>query len=147
MLIPAAAGAQACPNAPQPELPRSPLTIETASGSHLFSVEVARTEVEKSCGLMLRQRLTYGEGMLFLYQPPQEAYMWMANTIIPLDMLFIAPNGRIVHIVEGAVPFSHEIVGTQIPVSGVLEVRAGTVERLGIEVGDRVRHSMFGAGP
>lgn len=138
--------AQTCPNPPQPELPRSPLTIVTAGGSHSFSVELARTGEQKTCGLMLRQRLGPGEGMLFQYQPPAQAYMWMANTVIPLDMIFIAADGRIVHIEEDAVPFSHEVRGTPEAVSGVLEVRAGTVDRLGIRPGDLVRHSIFGAG-
>lgn len=142
----AAPVAVACPNPPQPELPRSNLIIETAGGPHAFSVELARTEEQKSCGLMLRQRLGWGEGMLFHYQPPSEAWMWMANTAIPLDMIFIAPNGRIVHIVKGAVPFSREIRGTSTPVSGVLEVRAGTVDRLGIREGDIVRHAIFAVG-
>ena len=147
LLALAAPGALACDNPPQPQLPRSPLIIDTAGGPQAFSVELARSEEEKSCGLMLRQRLGQGEGMLFQYQPPTEAYMWMANTPIPLDMLFIAPNGVIVFIAKGTVPFSREIVGTSRPVAGVLEVRAGTVDRLGIKQGDRVRHSIFGIGP
>lgn len=143
----APAALAACAKPPQPELPRSTLVIETAAGPQPFSVELARTEAEKSCGLMLRQRLGRDEGMLFRYQPPSEAWMWMANTVIPLDMIFIAPNGRIVHIVEDTTPFSHETVGTPLPVSGVLELRAGTVARLGIRAGDRVRHAIFGSAP
>ena len=137
----------ACDNPPQPELPRSPLIIDTATGPQTFSVEVASTDMQRSCGLMLRQRLGEREGMLFQYRQPRESYMWMANTPIPLDMLFVAPSGGIVHIVKGAVPFSREVVGTSEPVSGVIEVRAGTVDRLGIKLGDRVRHSTFGIGP
>ncbi len=138
--------AQACANPPQPDLPRSPLFIETATGRQGFSVEVARTEEQKSCGLMLRQRLGHGEGMLFVHQPPSEAWMWMQNTPIPLDMIFIAPNGRIVHIIEDTRPFSMETIGTHEVVSGVLEVRAGTARRLGIRLGDKVRHQTFGVG-
>ena len=143
----APAALAACAKPPQPELPRSALVIEAAAGPQRFSVELAETEEQKSCGLMLRQRLGRDEGMLFHYQPPSEAWMWMANTVIPLDMIFIAPNGRIVHLVEDATPFSHETVGTPLPVSGVLELRAGTVARLGIRAGDRVRHAIFGATP
>ena len=139
--------ALACDNPPQPELPRSPLIIDTAAGPQALSVEVASTDMQRSCGLMLRQRLGEREGMLFQYRQPRESYMWMANTPIPLDMLFVAANGRIVHIVKGAVPFSREVVGTSEPVSGVIEVRAGTADRLGIKLGDRVRHSSFGVGP
>ncbi|MFN4088787.1 MAG: DUF192 domain-containing protein [Alphaproteobacteria bacterium] len=136
----------ACPNPPQPELPRSPLLIETATGRHGFSVEIARSATEQACGLMLRQRLGHGEGMLFVYQPPREAWMWMHNTPIPLDMIYVAPNGRIVHIIPDTTPFSMETLGTHETVSGVLEVRAGTAARLGIRVGDRVRHQAFGVG-
>src|SRR3546814_4354519 len=95
---------------------------------------------------MLRQRRGHGEGMLFVHQPPSEAWMWMQNTPIPLDMIFVAPNGRIVDIIRDARPFSMETIGTHEIVSGVLEVRAGTVDRLGIALGDRVRHSTFGVG-
>ena len=144
--LPVGAGALACPNPPQPELPRSPLLIETATGQQGFSVELARTPEQKACGLMLRQRLAHGEGMLFLYQPPNQAWMWMQYTPIPLDMIFVAPNGRIVHIIENTRPFSMETIGTTEIVSGVLEVRAGTVQRLGIRLGDRVRHQIFGVG-
>lgn len=144
LLLFAPALAMACDKPPQPELPRSNLIVETASGPHPFSVELARTDQQRSCGLMLRQRLAEGEGMLFTYQQPRKSYMWMANTPIPLDMLFVAPNGSIVHIVKGAVPFSREIVGTAEPVSGVLEVRAGVADKIGAKIGDRVRHSSFG---
>src|SRR3546814_9470658 len=77
---------------------------------------------------MLRQRLGHGEGMLFVHQPPSEAWMWMQNTPIPLDMIFVAPNGRIVDIIRDARPFSMETIGTHEIVSGVLEVRAGRSE-------------------
>ena len=142
----AATGALACANPPQPELPRSALLIDTATGQEGFSVEVARTPEQKSCGLMLRQRLGHGEGMLFVHQPPSEAWMWMQNTPIPLDMIFISPMGRIVHIIRNTRPFSMETIGTAEIVSGVLEVRAGTVDRLGIKLGDKVRHQAFGVG-
>src|SRR3546814_12654391 len=95
---------------------------------------------------MLRQRRGHGEGMLFGHQPPGEAWMGMQNTPIPLDMIFVAPNGRIVDIIRDARPFSMETIGTHEIVSGVLEVRAGTVDRLGIALGDRGRHSTIGGG-
>lgn len=142
-----ASAAVACDKPPQPGLPRSPLIVETQGGPVPFSVETAETDEQRSCGLMLRQRLGEGEGMLFRYRQPRESYMWMANTPMPLDMLFVASNGRIVYIVKSAVPFSREIVGTSEPVSGVIEVRGGTADRLGIRIGDRVRHSAFGVGP
>lgn len=137
------AAATACPQAPQPTLPQSELVIESGTGVHRFTVELAQTEAEKACGLMRRQRLGGDEGMLFDYRPGGPAYMWMANTIIPLDILFIAADGRIVHIERRTTPFSLEPVGTSSTVTGVLEVRAGTADSLGVEPGDRVRHSLF----
>jgi len=137
------AAAAACPQAPQPTLPQSELLIESGTGAHRFTVELARTEAEKACGLMRRQRLGRDEGMLFDYRPGGPAYMWMANTIIPLDILFIAADGRIVHIERQTTPFSHEPVGTASTVTGVLELPAGTAETLAVAPGDRVRHPLF----
>lgn len=137
----------ACPNPPQPRLAMAPLAIETASGRHAFDVEVAATDEEKACGLMLRQHLRRDQGMLFDYRPPQPAFMWMANTLIPLDMLFIDADGRIVHIERRAEPMTTTPRGTRRPVAGVLEVLAGTVDRLGVREGDRVHHPIFGNAP
>ncbi|MSO77945.1 MAG: DUF192 domain-containing protein [Alphaproteobacteria bacterium] len=139
--------AWACPNPPQPTLPQSTLAIESATGSHSFDVEVAVSEAEKSCGLMLRQRLGRDEGMLFDYGAPQAIAMWMENTVIPLDMLFLGTDGRIVHIAERTVPFSRATVGPPGPARAVLEVLAGTARRLGLRPGDRVRHGVFGNPP
>lgn len=139
--------AASCPDPPQPRLATAPLAIETASGTHGFEVEVAETDEEKACGLMLRQHLRRDQGMLFDYRPPQPAFMWMANTLIPLDMLFIAADGRIVHIERRAEPMTTTPRGTRQPVAGVLELLAGTVDRLGVREGDRVRHPIFGDAP
>ena len=136
--------ALACPDAPQPPLPRSELRVETRDGgNHVFDVELAREPDEKACGLMMRQRLGRDEGMLFEYRPPGPAFMWMRNTILPLDMVFIDAEGRIVHLEENAEPLTTTSRGTRADVAGVLEVLAGTVERLGIRRGDRVIHPIF----
>ena len=140
----AAPAAVACPSAPQPELPRAALVIETQAGPQRFSVEQAVSRDEKSCGLMFRQKLEPNEGMLFQHRPGEPAYMWMANTVLSLDMLFIAPDGAVAHVEERAVPFSREARGTSRPVAAVLELPAGSVQRLGIRPGDRVRHAWFG---
>ena len=137
----------ACPNPPQPVLPQSTLAIESATGTHIFDVEVAVSETEKSCGLMLRQRLGRDEGMLFDYGAPQAIAMWMEKTVIPLDMLFLGADGRIVHIAERTVPFSRATVGPPGPARAVLEVLAGTAQRLGLKRGDQVRHQVFGNAP
>jgi uncharacterized membrane protein (UPF0127 family) len=125
---------------------REPLTLVTAGGEHTFEVEVASTPEEKAMGLMFRTSLADGAGMLFPYSPPQEATMWMRNTYISLDMVFIRTDG-IVHRIEARTePFSERVIASRGDVAAVLELRAGTAERLGLKPGDRVRHAMFGGG-
>jgi uncharacterized membrane protein (UPF0127 family) len=115
------------------------VSISTASGVEArFVVEIARTPAERSRGLMHRDRLDAEEGMLFVYEAEQPVTMWMRDTRIPLDMVFIGAEGTIVKIRERAVPFSEEIINSEKPVIAVLEVNGGTVSRYGIEAGDRV---------
>jgi len=120
-----------------------PLSIETKSGTHAFEVELAVTNEQQRKGLMFRRQMPANAGMLFLYDNGSRVTMWMSNTYIPLDMLFIAADGRITHIVERTVPFSTELIGSNGPVRAVLELNGGTASRLGIEVGDVVRHQSF----
>lgn len=126
-----------------------PLTIETASGgaARAFQVEVARTDQEKSVGLMFRNALADGAGMLFPYGPPQSITMWMRNTYIPLDMLFITADGTIARIEANTEPLSERIIDSGSPVSAVLELAGGAAARLGIKAGDKVRHPFFSAKP
>jgi uncharacterized protein len=119
------------------------LKIETAAGAHEFKVEMARTPSEQAMGLMYRREMAPNAGMLFIYPAGTRVTMWMKNTLIPLDMLFIGADGRIAHIVERTVPESTELIGSDGPVQAVLELNAGTAGRLGIKVGDRVRHPAF----
>jgi len=121
----------------------STLTIQAASGTHSFSVEVADTPERRALGLMHRRSMPANAGMLFDFKSDQPVSMWMRNTIIPLDMLFIARDGRIVNIVERTVPFSETGIPSQGPVRAVLELNAGTASRLGIKPGDRVKHPIF----
>ncbi|MEX1108431.1 MAG: DUF192 domain-containing protein [Dongiaceae bacterium] len=115
------------------------VTITTASGGEIhFVVEIARTSAERSVGLMHRDRLDPDQGMLFLYEAERIVTMWMRDTRIPLDMLFIGADGKIVAIRERAVPFSEEVINSQKPVIAVLELNGGTVSRLGIKPGDVV---------
>ncbi|HEY7690441.1 MAG TPA: DUF192 domain-containing protein [Dongiaceae bacterium] len=118
---------------------RDEVLIETASGSHEFSVELAVSPDQRAQGLMFRQELGAAEGMLFLYPSDRIATMWMKNTMIPLDMLFIAADGRVVRIAERTVPQSTETISSEEPVRAVLELNGGTVARLGIEAGAVVR--------
>lgn len=123
---------------------RSGLIIETAQGQqHRFDVELAVTPAQQAQGLMYRQRMEPDAGMLFLYDRPQGVAMWMKNTLIPLDMFFIDARGRITGIEERTVPFSTQTIESPGLTSAVLELNAGTAERLGIRVGDRLVHPAF----
>ncbi len=115
-----------------------PLEIVTKSGVQVFSVELATTEQEKETGLMYRKELADGKGMLFDFSPEQEVSMWMKNTYISLDMIFIRGDGRILRIAENTEPLSERNIPSGGPVRAVLEVIAGTVRKLGIAPGDLV---------
>lgn len=119
------------------------LEIVTKSGVHVFSVEVATTEEEKQTGLMYRKELADGKGMLFDFSPEQQVSMWMKNTFISLDMIFIRADGRILRIAENTEPQSTRIIASGGLAKGVLEVIAGTAKKYGIEPGDRVAHPLF----
>ena len=121
------------------------LVIQTRTGSHRFTVEVARTQQQHARGLMFRRRLARDAGMLFLYPVSEPVSMWMKNTFIPLDMLFVAADGRITHMVQRTVPHSIVNISSGGPVTAVLEVNGGTVERLGLGIGDRILHPAFKA--
>jgi uncharacterized membrane protein (UPF0127 family) len=143
--LPAAARAQ---TGPQPRLPEEPLVIVTRDGKrHEFRVEMAIQPDHQTVGLMFRDRVGPEEGMLFDWGAPRESSMWMRNTIIPLDMIFIAADGRIHRIAERTVPYSLAPVDSRGPVRATLELAAGTAERLGLRVGDRVLQRIFGNAP
>jgi hypothetical protein len=120
-----------------------PLEIVTKSGVHVFSVEMATTEEEKTTGLMYRKELADGKGMLFDFSPEQEVSMWMKNTYISLDMIFIRADGRILRIAQNTEPMSTKIIPSGGLAKGVLEVIAGTAQKYGIQPGDRVGHPLF----
>ena len=118
---------------------RNEVVIETPSGPHEIAVEVAASPDQRAQGLMFRRQLGKDEGMLFLYPSERVATMWMKNTLIPLDMLFIDAGGHVVHIAERAVPQSTMTISSEKPVRAVLELNGGTAARLGIEAGAVVR--------
>ena len=122
-----------------------PLEIVTKSGVQVFSVEVATTEEEKQTGLMYRKELADGKGMLFDFNPEQEVSMWMKNTYVSLDMIFIRADGRILRIAENTEPLSTKIISSKGPARAVLEVVAGTAQKYGIRPGERVGHPLFGS--
>ncbi len=120
-----------------------PLEIVTRNGVQVFSVELARTETEKATGLMYRKELADGKGMLFDFSPEQEVSMWMKNTFVSLDMIFIGADGRIIRIAENTEPLSTKIIPSNGLARAVLEVPAGTAQKYGIRPGDRVAHPLF----
>ncbi|TPQ33767.1 hypothetical protein C2U70_18630 [Bradyrhizobium guangdongense] len=121
-----------------------PLEIATKNGVQVFAVEMATTEEEKQTGLMYRKELADGKGMLFDFSPEQEVTMWMKNTYISLDMIFIRADGRILRIAENTEPMSTKIIPSRGLAKAVLEVPAGTAQKYGIRPGDRVAHPLFG---
>ena len=116
----------------------------TAKGRFLFTVEVAETAAQRQQGLQHRKSLAASAGMLFDYNRVQPAAMWMKNTLIALDMVFIDGAGRVVNVAENTVPLSLATIPSAAPVRAVLEVNAGTARRLDIQPGDQVLHSIFG---
>ncbi len=123
---------------------REPLTILTDAGPRVFEVEVADTGAERARGLMYRETLAADAGMLFDFERPRRVSMWMKNTLIPLDMLFIDDAGKVVEIAANTVPHDLTAIGPDAPVRAVLELNGGASAVHGIEAGDRVCHAMFG---
>jgi uncharacterized protein len=128
------------------QFPTAPLTVETAGGPRKFTVEVATTPAQMEQGLMFRRSMAPDGGMLFDFKTPSMATMWMKNTLIPLDMLFVDERGRVVNIQERAVPGSFDTIAAAAPVRAVVELNGGTAARLGIRPGDRVVFPIFGNG-
>jgi len=119
------------------------LSIETDEGAHEFSIEIADEPEEISFGLMERESLGEDAGMLFDFGNPREPAMYMKNTLIPLDMLFITSDGTIQMIARNTVPGSLRTISPGMPVKGVLEINGGRADALGIEPGDKVTHPIF----
>lgn len=133
------------PAAAQPvTFAKDTLTIESAGGkAHKFNVELAQSPQQIAQGLMFRRQMAADAGMLFLFERPDPAVFWMKNTYIPLDMIFIGPDGRIINIAERTIPLTETPVHAAGPTRAVLEVNGGTAARLGLKPGDKVRHSQL----
>lgn len=121
----------------------TPLTIASGDSAHEFSVEVANDIDEIAFGLMERETMDADKGMLFDFNPPREPAMYMKNTLLSLDMLFIADDGHIEMIARNTVPGSLRTITPGIPVRAVLELNAGQAAELGIQPGDTVQHPIF----
>ncbi len=145
ILAPVAALAQPGVDRPQPKLREEPLAIIGRDGTrHAFRVEMAVRPEDQMVGMMFRTSMAPDEGMLFDWGQPRDSAMWMRNTLIPLDMVFIAADGRIHRIHERAVPQSLATIESRGPVRATLELQGGTAERLNLRIGDRVEHRIFG---
>ncbi len=114
------------------------LFINTAQGRFEFSIEIADDDEERSRGLMFRETMPTKHGMLFDFEGTRRIQMWMRNTPLSLDMIFIQPDGKVAHIAERTTPFSDAIIDSTVPVSHVLEVNAGISRLIGLEVGDTI---------
>jgi uncharacterized membrane protein (UPF0127 family) len=130
-----------------PVRPAGQQTLEIASktGVHVFAVEVVDNDADRAKGLMYRKELPEGRGMLFDFHRNQDVSFWMQNTYIPLDMVFIRGDGRILRIEENTEPLSTRLIPSGGPVRAVLEVIGGTTRKLGIAPGDRVASPIFNA--
>lgn len=118
--------------------------VQTEDGDVVFDALIADSDEERQRGLMFREVLADNEGMLFNYGEVQTVSMWMRNTLISLDLIYIAPDGEILKIIANAQPHSLRPLASDFPVLGVLEVRGGLTRDAGIRPGDIVLHDMFG---
>jgi uncharacterized membrane protein (UPF0127 family) len=124
----------------------SELTILTAAGPQKFKIELALSDAQMEQGLMFRRSLPPDGGMLFDFKTPTAVTMWMKNTLIPLDMLFLDGHGRVIDIHERAVPLSLDTIAAKAPARYVIELNGGMAARLGIKPGDRVTSPAIGGG-
>jgi uncharacterized membrane protein (UPF0127 family) len=116
-----------------------PLTVTHGGKPHAFRVELARTGQEQAKGLMFRTEMGADEGMIFPMEPPRDASFWMRNTVIPLDIIFIGPDRRILNVAANTVPYSEAPVTSLGTTGAVLELNAGRAAQLGIAAGDKVQ--------
>jgi uncharacterized membrane protein (UPF0127 family) len=127
-------------NANEITFQNSSLTIQTKDSEYIFNIEIAITEKERSRGLMYRKELKQTEGMLFLYPKKQIIKMWMKNTLIPLDMIFINKSGKIIDIFKMTIPKDLTPIGPDVKLKGVLEINGGLTSYLNINKGDFIIH-------
>ena len=125
------------------EAPLETLTIVSGGTRHAFQVEVMRTPDQRAKGLMFRRYMPPDRGMLFDFGASEPVAMWMQNTYIPLDMLFIRKDGTVARIAENAEPLSTRTIPSGEPVLSVLELNGGVARQLGIKPGDKVEHALF----
>ena len=123
------------------------VVLETSTGEHAYTVEIAEWPQEKARGLMFRRSMPQEHGMIFLLDPPRRATMWMRNTYISLDMIFISEQGTVLRIEANTEPFSTDVFDSGGIAKAVLELNAGEAARIGLKPGDRVVFPGLGAAP
>lgn len=133
--VPASAARTPCPNE---GLERKRVTFETGRGRFTYVVEVAATPEQQACGMMFRETMARNTGMAFPMQPPRPTGFWMENTILPLDLIFVSPQGRVLNILTGK-PYSRDVLQSSGITGEVIELTAGEAARIGLRPGDKVR--------
>ncbi len=141
-LVPGAAPALEVVGVANPALRTVPLTLTVAGKPLHYTVEVAATPLEQNRGLMFRTHMARNHGMIFPFVPPRPASFWMENTVLPLDLIFIAPDQRVLTIAANATPYSRDLIDSGGVVAAVLELNAGVAARIGLKPGDRVDYTL-----
>lgn len=126
--------AAACPNS---GLATTAATFVTAKGRKAYTLELAASPAEQECGLMYRKTMPRDVGMIFPFDPPRPATFWMENTVLPLDLVFVAPDNRVLSIAQGK-PFSRDILDSRGVAAAVIELNVGEAKRIGLKPGDKV---------
>lgn len=126
--------APACPN---PSLKHAPATLVTAKGRHTYDLEIAASPDDQECGLMFRKKMKRSAGMIFPFAPARPATFWMENTVLPLDLIFVGVDNRVLTVATGK-PFSRDIIDSHGVASAVIELNAGEAKRIGFKPGDRI---------
>ncbi|GGI69999.1 hypothetical protein GCM10007973_03840 [Polymorphobacter multimanifer] len=134
LLIAAPAWA-ACPNI---GLSRQSVSFTTAKGTHSYTVDLAATSDQQACGLMYREAMPRDSGMIFPFKPARTTAFWMRNTPLPLDLIFVGPDDRVVSIGQGK-PYSDALIPSGGLTAAVIELNAGEAARIGLKPGDKVK--------
>lgn len=138
---PTALRAETAMGVAQPNLASISVVLQVGMKAHRYQAEVARTPEQQAIGMMFRRSMARNRGMIFPFEPARELAFWMENTILPLDLIFIGANHRVLRIARDAKPFSREQITSGGAALAVLELNAGEAARIGLSVGDRVEYA------
>ena len=127
--------------------PSDHMLVTTATGKHTFTLEIAKTNEERAKGLMFRKSMPQDHGMLFIFHDARPISMWMKNTLISLDMIFVSGEGMVTSIIQHTTPLSEEIITSDQPAQAVIEVNAGVAQKIGLAPGDKIHHPLFPIRP